>query len=498
MTFDRAQLPRSLYTAEGVRRLDREAIDGCGIAGIALMERAGAAAFAVLRAEWPGARRLAVVCGAGNNGGDGYVVARLAHAAGLSVTVLECAERGRLEGDARNAAEAATAAGVVARAFDAAILPGHDVIVDALLGTGLAREVGGDLAHAIGAINASAIPVLAIDLPSGIEADTGRILGCAVVAAITVTFIGVKQGLLTGAGPDHCGALYFDDLGVPEAVYGAVPPSAERLEPARWSSWLRARPRSAHKGHFGHVLVVGGEAGYAGAVRMAAEAALRIGAGLVSLATRAAHAASVGMSRPEIMCHPLEDPCALGELLEKASVVAIGPGLGRSPWACTLFAHALDSGRPLCIDADGLQLLADDPLYREDWVLTPHPGEAARLLGVDAREVQANRFEAARALRRRYGGVVVVKGTGTLVCDRAGRLALCDAGNPGMASGGMGDVLTGVIAGLIAQGLPLDEAAALGVCLHAMAGDRAARAGQRGTLAMDLMPHLRALVNPEG
>ena len=238
------------------------------------------------------------------------------------------------------------------------------------------------------------------------------------------------------------------------------------------------------------------EIGYAGAARMAAEAALRVGAGLVSLATRAPHAVLAGITRPEIMCHPIEEAAALGALCEKANVMAIGPGLGRSPWAVALLARALDSGLPLCVDADALNLLAEEPMRREGWVLTPHPGEAGRLLGCDTQTVQADRFEAARGLQRRYGGVVVLKGAGTLVCDRAGRISVCDAGNPGMASGGMGDVLSGVIAGLIAQGLSPDEAAALGVCLHALAGDRAALAGQRGTLAMDLMPHLRALVNP--
>lgn len=489
-------LPKSLYTAEGVRRLDRAAIEGCGIPGITLMERAGAAAFAVLREHWPAARRLAVVCGAGNNAGDGYVVARLAHAAGLAVTVLECAERGRLKGDAWTAAELAMTAGIVPQAFDAAFLAQHDLIVDALLGTGLAREVSGAIGLYIDAINGSGVPVLAIDLPSGLDADTGSALGRAVFARATITFVGVKQGLLTGAGPDHCGRLYHNDLGVPVAVYRTVDPSAERLDLSRWSAWLRPRRPSAHKGHFGHVLVVGGEIGYAGAARMAAEAALRVGAGLVSLATRARHAAEASIMRPEIMCHPIEEAPALGALCEKANVVAIGPGLGRSPWAVALLARALDCGSPLCLDADGLNLLAEEPMRRDDWVLTPHPGEAGRLLGCDTEAVQADRFEAAREVQRRYGGVVVLKGAGTLVCDREGRIAVCEAGNAGMASGGMGDILTGVIAGLIAQGLSPDEAAALGVCLHALAGDRAALAGQRGTLAMDLMPHLRALVNP--
>lgn len=489
-------LPKSLYTAEGVRRLDRAAIEGCGIPGITLMERAGAAAFAVLRENWPAARRLAVVCGAGNNAGDGYVVARLAHAAGLAVTVLECAERGRLKGDAWTAAELAMTAGIVPQAFDAAFLAQHDLIVDALLGTGLAREVSGAIGLCIDAINGSGVPVLAIDLPSGLDADTGSALGRAVFARATITFVGVKQGLLTGAGPDHCGRLYHNDLGVPVAVYRTVDPSAERLDLSRWSAWLRPRRPSAHKGHFGHVLVVGGEIGYAGAARMAAEAALRVGAGLVSLATRARHAAEASIMRPEIMCHPIEEAPALGALCEKANVVAIGPGLGRSPWAVALLARALDCGSPLCLDADGLNLLAEEPMRRDDWVLTPHPGEAGRLLGCDTEAVQADRFEAAREVQRRYGGVVVLKGAGTLVCDREGRIAVCEAGNAGMASGGMGDILTGVIAGLIAQGLSPDEAAALGVCLHALAGDRAALAGQRGTLAMDLMPHLRALVNP--
>jgi NAD(P)H-hydrate epimerase len=460
------------------------------------MERAGAAAYAVLSERWPGIARLGVVCGAGNNGGDGYVLARLAHAAGRSVTVFACADRGELRGDARSAAEAAVLAGIVPRPFDAAALVRHDLIVDALLGTGLARPIEGELAEVVLAINASGVPVLAIDIPSGLNADTGSAPGPAIVADVTVTFIGVKQGLLTGAGPDHCGQLYFDDLAVPEAVYRAVEPSAERLEVSRWSGWLGPRRPAAHKGDFGHVLVIGGDIGYAGAARMAAEAALRVGAGLTSLATRPEHAAFVATTRPELMCHPVADPKALAPLLARADVIAIGPGLGRSPWAIGLLSRALDSGLPLVVDADGLQLLADEPVRREDWVLTPHPGEAARLLGRDTGAVQRDRFEAARALARRYGGVVVLKGRGTLVCDQAGRLSLCDAGNPGMASGGMGDVLTGVIAGLMAQGLAPTEAAGLGVCLHALAGDRAALAGPRGTLAMDLMPHLRALVNP--
>lgn len=495
-------LPHLLYRAEQVRALDRIAIEQFGIPGSVLMERAGAAAFVVLRARWPQAARIGVLCGTGNNGGDGFVLARLAAEAGLEVTVWQVGDAERLQGDALAASQRLQGTGITARPWpgsSARELDGRDVLVDALLGTGLTDKVRDTWADAIDALNVAAAPVLALDLPSGLDADTGRVLGCAVRASASISFIGLKPGLLTGAGTEHAGRVYFHDLQVPAGVYDRQAAAARRLDYAQLSTLLRPRTRDAHKGQFGHVLVIGGGHGMSGAVRLAAEAAARVGAGLVSVATHAVHAAALNAGRPELMVHSVESPVALAPLLERASVVAVGPGLGQDAWARGLLERVLETDRPLVLDADALNLLAADPVQRDDWVLTPHPGEAARLLGCSSAQVQADRFHALAALVERFGGVCVLKGSGTLVHAPAGEFppaGVCTAGNPGMASGGMGDVLTGIIAGLLAQGLTASEAAAAGVCLHAQAADEAARVGERGLLASDLMPWLRRLVNP--
>lgn len=486
----------ALYRAAQVRELDRQAIAVQGIPGLTLMQRAGAFSFRILHESWPLAERIIVICGLGNNAGDGYVIARLAHEAGLAVKILQIGDASRLQGDALQCANDLAAAGNHAEPFSTAALNDADVLVDAVFGTGLDREVSGPWGEALAAINAASAPVLAVDIPSGLNADTGSVMGVAVEAELTPTFIGMKQGLLTGVGPDHCGRVLFDDLGVPEVIYDAVTPAAIGLDLYRLPDLLPRRRRSAHKGNFGHVLIVGGDTGYAGAARMAAEAAARCGAGLVSLATRVEHAPLVSMLRPEIMSHGIESVAALGPLLERASVIGIGPGLGQGEWGGAMLARVLETDLPLVVDADALNLLASEPARRDNWVLTPHPGEAARLLGASNTEVQADRFAAATAIQARYGGVCVLKGAGTLVATGDDAIGLCDAGNPGMASGGMGDVLTGVISALLAQELDSSDAAALGTCVHAQAGDRAASAGgERGLLATDLLAELRAVVN---
>jgi NAD(P)H-hydrate epimerase len=497
----RSHLPTALYRAAQVRELDRIAIEEAGIPGSTLMERAGTAAFSALRAHWPAKRCIAVVCGVGNNAGDGFVLARLAGQAGLQVGVYQVGDAERLKGDALAAAEAWRATGGSIQTFAEGCLAGDylaDAVVDALFGTGLDREVEGPWRTAVEAMNGSRVPVLAIDIPSGLHADSGRVLGVAVRARVTVTFIGLKQGLFTGQGPDRCGEVLFDDLRVPPSIYEKTPAASLRLTWEELRACLAPRQRTAHKGHFGHVLVVGGDHGMSGAARMAGEAAARVGVGLVSIATRAAHASYMNIARPELMCHGIEGTEELAPLLERANVVALGPGLGRSDWAKDLLDRALATDKPLVVDADALNLLAEAPRARGHWVLTPHPGEAARLLGRTTAEVEHDRFRAVDALRRRFGGVCVLKGAGTLIAGEDGAIALCTAGNPGMASGGMGDLLTGVIAGWLAQGFGLSEAAQLGVCIHALAGDRAARErGERGMLASDLLPYLRGLANPQ-
>jgi len=401
----------------------------------------------------------------------------------------------RLSGDALNVAEAWLKPGNTVESWSGGGFQNADVIVDALLGTGLDREVSGAFRDVIDAVNASGRPVLAVDIASGLQADTGNIMGTAVRASHTITFIGIKQGMVTGSGPEFCGEAYFNDLGVPEAVYDDIPAAASLVTYNTQKRLLGRRPRNARKGHYGHVLVVGGEYGFAGAVRMAGEAAARCGAGLTSVATRPAHAFSLAANRPELMVRGIDVVTDLVPLLAAATVVAVGPGLGRSDWSLALFGRVLDSERPLVVDADGLNLLAREPESRDNWVLTPHPGEAARLLNCTTAEIQADRFAAARALQEWYGGVIVLKGSGSLIAGPGG-IRVCGDGNPGMASGGMGDVLTGVIAGLLGQGLSADAAASLGVCLHAAAADRtAAEGGERGLLATDLYPALRQLAN---
>ncbi len=486
-----------LYTAAQVRELDRIAIGEEGIPGLTLMRRAGAAVFREVQARMPEGGRLLVLCGAGNNAGDGYVVARLAKQAGMQVDLVTPADPGRLRGDAWQAFEDAQSAGVVPIRFESGELPEAVVIVDALLGTGLERPVEGAWRILIELANAQPATRIAVDIPSGLDADRGVVLGAAFRADVTVTFIGRKLGLFTGAAAEYVGRVVFDDLGVPERV-------GERLRPAAWrmvredlATLLHPRPRTLHKGQAGHVLVVGGQPGMSGAPRLAGEAAARVGAGLVSLAVHPERAATTGIDRPELMVHAVEGPGALAPLAERATVVALGPGLGRSDWAHALFDAVLEYPKAVVLDADALNLLAGSPRRQDDWILTPHPGEAARLLGCEVAVVQADRPAAVRALQEKYGGVVVLKGPGTLIHD--GHLLLVtDTGNPGMASGGMGDVLTGLIAGLLAQGLPPLEAAAGGAWLHGAAADRAAReGGERGLLARDLMLHLRALVNPQ-
>ncbi len=482
-----------LYRAEQLRELDRIAIETFGIPGIELMDRAGCAAFERLRALWPEARSVAVLCGTGNNGGDGYIVARLAREAGMQVSLYQVGDEERLTGDALLARRLAMQLGVSPQPWQGRDLEEFDLLVDGLLGTGLrGGAVSGPWAEVIESMNGSGVPVLALDIPSGLSADTGVPLGVAVKARATVTFIGRKQGLYTGEGPDHCGEVFLEELGVPREAYDLVSPSAMLLVEQKP---FPPRRRTAHKGDSGHLLVVGGDKGMSGAARLAGEAALRSGAGLVSIATRREHASLLNLSRPELMCHGVEGPEELIPLLEKADAVVIGPGLGRGRWGRAMLEQLLDWERPMVVDADGLNLLAEMSVRNERWILTPHPGEAARLLGTTSMEIQRDRFSAVKEIQNRFRGISILKGAGTLILGPDGLPAVCGAGNPGMASGGMGDVLSGVLGALLAQGFEPLEAARQGVLVHALAADRAAASGERGMLAGDLMPHLRRLVN---
>lgn len=487
-------IPENIYLSEQVRELDRIAIEELKIAGFTLMQRAGAAVFELIRQDWPGIQRIVVLAGAGNNGGDGYVVADLARCADMQVIVVQVGDHTRLRGDARQAHDVYVEKGGECSVFNGQSLPHGDLVVDALLGTGLTRAVKGELDVVIQSVNQHPAPVLSVDVPSGLDANHGYPLGNAVVAHATVTFVGMKLGLLTGEGRRYAGDIHFSDLQIPDTVHSSVSPTCRSIDLTQLYSSLRERRADAHKGDFGHALIIGGNKGMAGSVMLAATAAARTGCGLVSVATRPQHAGIAMSSCREVMVHGIDNPQDLGELLIRATVVAVGPGLGQDRWAKDLFARVLELDLPLVLDADALNLLAAEPLSGQSWVLTPHVGEAARLLKMAAHEIQHQRLKSVQAIQQQFGGVCVLKGSGTLVASGQ-QVSICTAGNPGMASGGMGDVLTGVITSLIAQGLNAYDGARFGVQLHAQSADLASRDGVRGMLASDLFMPLRKLVN---
>jgi hydroxyethylthiazole kinase-like uncharacterized protein yjeF len=507
--------PTAIYSAAQVRALDAFEIGHRHVPSFTLMTRAAQSAFDILRARWPQARRILVVCGGGNNGGDGYVLARLAREAGLDAQVVAATPPAKLAGDARRAHgdwQAAGGSTISATEFKGgsplAGIPGAaDVIVDALLGIGLAGPLRADTLAMIRAINGYGRPVLALDVPSGIDSDTGAVHDAAVRAEVTVCFVAFKSGLFLGAGPEHAGVVQLEDLGVVAPAMPQFSPLMHRTSEAELALRLPPRARDSHKGTHGRVLVVGGGPGMPGALRLAGEAALRVGAGLVTVAGAPENLVPVTSARPELIYLPTAGPESMGEVLRAASVVAMGPGLGTSTWAQALWKKVIGvPDKPVILDADALNLLALAPVrLPAEWVLTPHPGEAARLLETETGAIQSDRLGAVREIHARYGAVTVLKGAGTLVAssnDGAVEVAICERGNPGMATAGMGDVLTGVIAGVLAQLLDGPTAGAsalsarLGVLIHALAGDAAAGGGQRGLIASDVIGELRGQVNP--
>ena len=478
-----------VYTGAESRAFDRRAIDGFGIPGIRLMHRAGRAAFEALRSRWPDAQSVSVVCGAGNNAGDGYVIAGLAKDAGMDVDLVQVGDPAKLAGDALDASRfAAERLGLPVEQSSPPWRIAGDIVVDALLGTGVRGAVRPDFADAIAAINATNAPVLAVDVPSGVDADSGGLLTPDPVRAdATVTFVAAKVGLVTGDAVDFAGDVVFDGLEIPCAVYDR--PGIRVLNGAGLDI-LERRP-GAHKGDSGRLLIVGGETDMGGAVALAGEAALRAGAGLVSIATRAENRAPILARRPELMVRATQHSEDIADLAERAGAIAAGPGLGRDAWGRELLAFCAAAGKPLVVDADGLNIVADGGMeLPAGTVVTPHPGEAGRLLGRNTAWVQANRPAAAAALAD-TGRIAVLKGAGTLVAETGAVCSICVDGNPGMATAGSGDVLTGIVGALLARGLAARPAAELGVWLHARAGDEAAAACAASPVASDFIDALR-------
>ena len=488
MLDTKPELPDALYSAAQVRDLDARLI-AAGTPGFELMQRAAHATWRAIRRRWPEASELTVLAGHGNNAGDGYLVVSLAHKTGWQVRVLAVGDPAALQGDA--ALAYAAASGVNIQPWANQAMAG--IVVDALLGTGLQGDVRDPYRSAIEAINASGLPVAAVDIPSGLCADTGHCLGVAVRADLTVTFIGLKMGMLTGDAPDLIGQLIFDDLQADKAIVAQAPVTAKRLDKTSLP-FLAPRPRTAHKGMYGRVLVIGGDHGFGGAALLSAESALRSGAGMVTLATRTEHVSAALTRMPEIMSAGIHSANQLMTLIEAASVLVVGPGLGQDSWGRSLLSAAANADRPQVWDADALnQLATGQVVLPKNSVITPHPGEAARLLGISTQEVQNDRAAAAHALARKFNAVCVLKGSGSLIADVDGRLALCDRGHPSMATAGLGDVLAGLTGALMAQHMSAFDAACLAVWLHASAGQKIGASG-RGMAASDIIPAIRQLL----
>jgi ADP-dependent NAD(P)H-hydrate dehydratase / NAD(P)H-hydrate epimerase len=493
--------------ASQMREADRVTIRELGLPGMVLMETAAGAVTEVVAGRFGDARRVVIACGPGNNGGDGLAVARQLHCRGFSADVALLVAESDLKGDAASQLALARAFGVNVHrcgsntARLAALLSDGDVIVDALFGTGLDRPLGTRWARLVKMLNDSGVPIVAVDIPSGLLGSSGQVAGEAVNAAVTVTFAAPKVAHVLPPACWRCGEVAVAEIGIPPWVVQAHA-RLGLVEGGDVATWLPHRAVDAHKGNFGHLLVVAGREGRAGAAALAARAAVTLGSGLVTVATAHGAVRPIQAQVPEAMVDALpagKDGAVTGEGLEgslaKATALAVGPGLGVTEGPRRLLAGILErwSG-PLVLDADALTLLAGrlGELRRREapTVLTPHPGELGRLLGVPTAEVTRDRLGAAEEAAKRSGAVVLAKGARTVIAGGSGWSMVNPTGTSGLASGGAGDVLTGSIGALLAQGLPARQAAAAGAWLHGraaeLAGERFPGAVPAGSLVDEL------------
>jgi NAD(P)H-hydrate epimerase len=497
-------------TAEVMQGLDRQTIQDYGIPGLELMERAGAGVAAIIQARFPSPenRTLLICAGKGNNGGDGFVVARLLAESGWQVTLLLFAPTDALSGDARTnfaripAAVRQVNAEQMNRVEMTSLMRDSAVVVDALFGTGLKSGLTGKYADAAACINSSGRPVLAVDIPSGVDATSGQVPGEAVRADITVTFGAAKRGQFLYPGAEYVGELIVTDIGIPAELLDKAP-YVEVIDEKYAAALVKPRSHTAHKGSCGHCLIIAGSSGKSGAATMAANSAMRCGAGLVTLAVPAGIHPVVEVKTTEVMTVPLaeteygtvadESLAKIEDLLAGRDVAAVGPGLGSDEEAAAVVRGIVSAARvPLVLDADALNVLAGDlqPLVKSPspaLILTPHPGEMARLAGVGIAAIESDRIAAAQSFATANNCCLLLKGARTVIAAPDGRLAINTSGNPGMASGGMGDVLTGVIAALLGQGYEPFAACCLGAFCHGLAGDMAAaEKGETGLIATDV------------
>jgi len=506
-----------IVTAEQMKELDRRASEEFGVPSIVLMENAGLRTFDVAcrMLKDIGGNRLVIVCGRGNNGGDGFVVARHLHQIGVDTHALLVGPLEEVRGDARVNLEIAEKSGIpIENVTDIATarraLAHCDLVVDALFGTGIKGEITGLAGEIIDEINACGRPVVAVDLPSGLDADTGQICGRCVQADETVTFGLPKIGLAIYPGADYAGQVSVAEIGIPELALETAGINTFLTEDEDVGNRLPARPPDAHKGTFGHAAIIAGSVGMTGAAAMAGMAAVRIGAGLVTLGVPESLNDILEAKVTEVMTVPMPEtqarsfsraavPKAL-ELIERCDAVAIGPGIGRNGETVAFVRELLPKIKvPMVIDADGLNAVAEDvsvlAKLKAPTIISPHPGEMARLVGTTVETVQSNRLKAARDAAERFGVVVVLKGAGTVTAAPDGEAWINTTGSVALATGGTGDVLTGAIVGLLAQGRRPLDAAICAVYIHGRAGEIAEEEiGSAGAAATDLLPLLPRVI----
>ena len=499
-----------LYTASETRKIDNLAIKEKGVSGYSLMQMAAEFTLDVILREFSPVEELIIFCSKGKNSGDGFLLGSFAKEFGLEVTIVMSNTSNVIKGVSRKAFEEMKDAKVKiisTKSVEKLKVSNKTVIVDALIGTGLKGNLRKNIKESIFALNKLGVklPVLSLDIPSGVNPDTGDADDIAVYADITATFVAQKRGCFTSVGKKFSGEIIYSDLEIPKNLFSKITSTSYVVDYEDSISKVVYREQDAHKGHFGNVVIVGGDRGLGGAGLLSSRAAVYSGAGLTSLVTRPEHVSASLVSCPEVMVKGVDSGQDIEEHLVKPDVIAIGPGLGQSAWSEQMiqrvFWEAEKRDISVIMDADALNLLTKLKLSSDlpkRLILTPHPGEAARLLNTSVAVIESNRFSAAAKIQKKFNATVVLKGSGTVICHKSGgtqKWGICDSGNPGMATGGMGDVLTGIIAGLLAQGLTLKEAAEAGVDLHAKAADQASlEFGEAGLTSSDVINELKYLL----
>ncbi|EWH08713.1 carbohydrate kinase [Catenovulum agarivorans DS-2] len=494
--------PTNLYTPEQIRSTEAKAAELNNLSLFQLMQQAGKAIFELVEGTFDASAHIGILLGKGNNAGDGLVVAKLAVEAGWQVSLVYMPNCQAFKGEAAQAQAELMAldqpslSRLKQQNAVAADFSQFDLLVDCVLGTGFTGNLSAEWADIFQQANHSSRMIISADIPSGVNGLTGEADSNAIQAQHTVTFLALKTGLFTHDAADYCGLIHYASLGCQHQIEQLNKAYYQLSDWNQLKTFLPARRRNSHKGSFGHVVCIGGDKGMAGAIRLSAEAALRSGAGKVTVLTHPDNVLLVATGRPELMVRGINGITSeVRKLIEQTDVILIGPGLGKTGWANGLMQLVVESNKNTVVDADGLNWLASYRYKKQNWILTPHPTEAARMLNQSTNHIQHNRFAAATELHAHFGGAIVLKGCGSLIASEQG-IKVSRYGNPGMASAGMGDLLAGICAAMLAQGYTTELAAELAVNIHAKAGDLAAKQGERGMIASDLLQYMREVINP--